>query len=207
MPERLIKDNALYRSILDAVPSPILIVDDDVKIVDFNLAAALLVSEKPEAVIKSCAGDVLNCIHSIESEAGCGKSSSCEHCIIRNSVNKAIAGQSSFREKTKMTLSDKTGTKDIYLSVTTSPFEYLDEKLFLLILEDISELIGLKGIIPICSNCKNVRSDKGFWERVEKYVQRHSEAEFSHGICPECSEKLYGDQDWFVQMQKENKKE
>lgn len=51
----------------------------------------------------------------------------------------------------------------------------------------------LSGLIPICPNCKNVRDDKGFWEQVETFVRDHSEAEFSHGICPECMESLYGD--------------
>ncbi|MBU0513540.1 MAG: PAS domain S-box protein [Proteobacteria bacterium] len=49
----------------------------------------------------------------------------------------------------------------------------------------------LRGLIPICSNCKKIRDDKGFWQQVEVYVREHSEAEFSHGICPECMKKLY----------------
>ncbi len=49
----------------------------------------------------------------------------------------------------------------------------------------------LKGIVPICCNCKNIRDDKGFWSQVEKYVSSRSEAEFSHGICPKCVRKLY----------------
>jgi DNA-binding response OmpR family regulator len=55
------------------------------------------------------------------------------------------------------------------------------------------EIKRLKGIIPICSNCKKIRDDKGFWEQVETYIASHSDAEFTHGICPECTEKLYGD--------------
>ena len=49
----------------------------------------------------------------------------------------------------------------------------------------------LGGLIPICSNCKNIRDDKGYWNQLETYVKEHSEAEFSHGICPECAMKLY----------------
>jgi hypothetical protein len=51
----------------------------------------------------------------------------------------------------------------------------------------------LKGLIPICSNCKQVRDDKGYWSQVETYISNHSEADFSHGICPDCMEKLYPD--------------
>jgi len=51
----------------------------------------------------------------------------------------------------------------------------------------------LRGIIPICANCKKIRDDKGYWNQVEVYIRDHSDAEFSHGICPECVQKLYPD--------------
>ena len=49
----------------------------------------------------------------------------------------------------------------------------------------------LQGILPICSFCKKIRDDKGYWDQVEVYVSKHSNAEFSHSICPECMEKHY----------------
>jgi len=49
----------------------------------------------------------------------------------------------------------------------------------------------LKGLIPICANCKNIRDDEGYWHLVEAYIRDRSEAEFSHGICPDCAKKLY----------------
>ena len=49
----------------------------------------------------------------------------------------------------------------------------------------------LRGIIPICAHCKNIRNDKGYWSKVEVYVSEHTEALFSHGICPACMKKLY----------------
>ncbi len=55
----------------------------------------------------------------------------------------------------------------------------------------LSEVKTLRGIIPICSNCKKIRDDDGFWQRVEIYVRKHSEADFTHSLCPECAETLY----------------
>lgn len=55
----------------------------------------------------------------------------------------------------------------------------------------LDEVRTLRGIVPICARCKNIRDDKGFWNQVEKYVSEHTEAEFSHGICPDCAKKLY----------------
>jgi PAS domain S-box-containing protein len=49
----------------------------------------------------------------------------------------------------------------------------------------------LRGLLPICSSCKRIRNDRGYWEQVEIYIRDHSEADFSHGLCPECARKLY----------------
>ena len=55
----------------------------------------------------------------------------------------------------------------------------------------LEELQTLRGIIPICSHCKNVRTELGDWQVIEEYVRDHSSADFSHGICPSCVKKLY----------------
>ena len=59
-------------------------------------------------------------------------------------------------------------------------------------LEDaLSKIKTLKGLIPICASCKKIRDDKGYWNKLENYIEIHSNAEFSHGICPDCLERLY----------------
>lgn len=55
----------------------------------------------------------------------------------------------------------------------------------------LEEIKTLRGIIPICAHCKKIRDDGGYWQQLENYISKHSEAEFSHGICPECIKKLY----------------
>ena len=57
--------------------------------------------------------------------------------------------------------------------------------------EALAEVKTLSGLLPICANCKQIRDDKGYWSSVEKYISNHSEAEFTHGICPDCLSKLY----------------
>lgn len=60
----------------------------------------------------------------------------------------------------------------------------------------MAEVRTLEGMIPICSSCKNIRSDAGYWESVESYIMAHSDARFSHGICSDCGPKLYGSEEW-----------
>ncbi|MBN2600758.1 MAG: hypothetical protein JXR87_02050, partial [Candidatus Marinimicrobia bacterium] len=57
----------------------------------------------------------------------------------------------------------------------------------------IAEIKTLGGLIPICASCKKIRDDRGYWNQVEKYISEHTEAVFSHGMCPDCMEKYYGD--------------
>ncbi len=68
--------------------------------------------------------------------------------------------------------------------------------------EALDNVRTLKGLIPICSHCKKIRDDKGYWNILESYIQKHSDASFSHGLCPDCSDKLYGNNDWYLKMKK-----
>ncbi|MCI5140033.1 MAG: hypothetical protein D3922_16865, partial [Candidatus Electrothrix sp. AR1] len=57
--------------------------------------------------------------------------------------------------------------------------------------EAMSKVKVLSGFLPICASCKKIRDDKGYWNQIESYIREHSEADFSHGICPDCAAKLY----------------
>lgn len=57
----------------------------------------------------------------------------------------------------------------------------------------LSEIRILSGLLPICAACKKIRDDKGYWNQLESYIRTHSQAEFTHGLCPECSRKMYGE--------------
>ena len=61
----------------------------------------------------------------------------------------------------------------------------------------ISKIKVLKGLLPICATCKKIRDDQGNWNDLESYIDRHSEAQFSHGICPECAIKMRKELDEF----------
>jgi PAS domain S-box-containing protein len=67
------------------------------------------------------------------------------------------------------------------------------ERLIVKLEKALEEIKRLKGILPICSSCKKIRDDKGYWQQIEAYIRDHSEAEFSHSLCPDCIKKLYPD--------------
>ncbi len=66
--------------------------------------------------------------------------------------------------------------------------------------EALEKVKILSGLIPICSNCKKIRDDKGYWNQLEQYIETYSTARFSHSMCPDCSDKLYGNEEWYKKM-------
>jgi hypothetical protein len=65
------------------------------------------------------------------------------------------------------------------------------ERLILELQNALAQVKTLSGLLPICSSCKKIRDDQGYWNQLEVYIQDHSEAVFSHSLCPDCAKKLY----------------
>ncbi len=67
----------------------------------------------------------------------------------------------------------------------------------------LSEIKQLKSFLPICSSCKKIRDDEGYWNRIETYIEQHTDSVFSHSICPRCTKKLYGNEAWYQETLKD----
>ncbi len=67
----------------------------------------------------------------------------------------------------------------------------------------LAQVEQLSGLLPICAKCKKIRDDKGYWNEVDFYLEKNSQAKFSHGMCPDCSDELYGNREWYKKMKKE----
>jgi PAS domain-containing protein len=191
MPQRLSEMSDMVAAVIDAIPSPIFVVDDDVVILGYNQAAAQMLAQAPELVIRRRAGELLHCVHASETPEGCGRAEFCKDCPVRISVTAAISGSRVVRRRARMELLQEGHTEPIYLLVTTAPFSHQGKSLALLILEDISELMELKNLLPICTQCKRIRNDQDYWQSLEAYFREHLDLGFSHSICPECAQKFY----------------
>ncbi len=101
-----------------------------------------------------------------------------------------------YRERTEVLINEVRQQRDA-LKATNTQLE-----------QALSDVKTLSGLLPICASCKKIRDDQGYWNQIEAYIENHTDAHFSHGICAECQETLYGDTDWYkrkMQEQKENK--
>ena len=94
----------------------------------------------------------------------------------------------------------------VKITIEMALYKHLAEQEKAKLLADLQEALAhvktLRGLLPICAWCKKIRNDNGYWEELEAYVHEHSDAEFSHGICPECMEKYHNEY-----LERRNKKE
>lgn len=176
----------MLRTVFDALPSLVFVVDQDVRIQEYNAAASDLMMSDRKTVFQRRAGDVLHCIHSIEVQEGCGRAPFCKDCIIRDSVTEAFQGNRVVRRRTKIEILRDANRTEIYALITASPFSFMNRSLVLLVIEDINEIAELYRMIPICSVCGKVRDDKESWMRIETYLKNSWDIDFSHGFCPDC---------------------
>lgn len=181
------------KAIIDAVPSAIFIVDQDLQIFDINQAASKMVGVDSVIILRKLCGEILHCLHEKESTAGCGKTDFCSDCVIRESVEKATQGKSNVKQKYKLKVQRGKDIEISYMLISAAPFEYNNQVYAILTIEDITELTKLRKMLPICSKCKKIRNDKQFWEDVDVYLRKNADIKFSHGICPDCSNKLYSE--------------
>jgi hypothetical protein len=183
---------SLSQVILDAIPDPVLAVDDDVRVLDCNRAARALLGPDPGAFLQRRAGDLLRCLHAADHPGGCGHGPHCASCVVRSSVGESFAGARQLRRKTRMQFLTTEGREpeEVHFLVTTSAFQWEGRRRVLLVLENVTELVRLRALMPICAWCKRVRDDQEYWQSVEMFMKAHLEVDFSHGICPECLEEV-----------------
>jgi len=182
-----------FEALFNAVPSPAFVVDHDVNILDFNAAAGQFIGAERTEVLRRRGGDVLHCIHAHDDPEGCGRAPACKHCVIRNSVNEAFEGNKTTRAKAWLERENGDEAVGLYAFVTASPIGGQYEGLALLILEDITELMELRNMLPICARCKKIRDDEDYWQSIDVYLNKHLDVTFTHSICPDCMRKLYPD--------------
>jgi len=183
--------DAFWQVIFQANPLPMFIVDEDVRIGEYNAAAGGFFKESKSKILRHRGGDALHCVHAIEGPEGCGTGAYCKTCMIRNSVTKAIQGNATHRVRAKMELLQDGRTVRIQLLVTATPIQFEGRQFVLLILENITELLTLRELLPVCAHCKKIRDDQEYWHEIDAYFAEHMEMNFSHGVCPDCMKKFF----------------
>lgn len=180
-------------SLLKAMPLAVAVLGPDLTLVALNGAAEKVFGSAEVEVVGQRPGDAFHCVNAAATEAGCGHSIDCGECLLRRAGLDAIAGQTVEQRELSIRVRQRGVTEDKYVLLSTSPFRFADQDLAVVLLQDVTLLHRLRGILPICAGCKKIRRDDRAWEEAETFISEHSHALFSHGICPDCCQRLYPD--------------
>jgi nitrogen fixation/metabolism regulation signal transduction histidine kinase len=182
-------DGNLATFLLKTMPLSLMIVNNEARVEVINEAAQKLFGiSSEEAYLQKC-GNILKCTTAYNPE-GCGECVVCMKCVLRKSVLEAMGGKVISRNKGTFNVLCNGEVKIMNLLVTAAPMFYENNRMVIVLIEDISLIAQLQGLIPICSVCHRISNESGEWMALEKYLMNHSEAELTHDICPVCSEKM-----------------
>jgi PAS domain-containing protein len=189
--QNILQKNDLFKTLFDAIPALCLVINSEGRVITLNSSMKNFLNITSEYAFLKKAGHVLHCINTIDAPDECGFRQACKSCILRQTGMNAINKNTVNRAKGKLELLVNDKHKVIYFMASSAPYNYNGTNMAVIIVEDISEIVNLKGLIPICASCKKVRDDEGYWSRLETYIENYSDAEFTHDICPDCIQKLY----------------
>ena len=130
----------LFKSMFDAVPEILLLIDQDFRIIHLNSAALTLMNSGREGGLPLRIGAAAHCIHATETSGGCGHSTHCGDCLIRNSVYKAFQGGMVRRETAQLQTLNKGTVAELYIMITASMLHFEGADLVLVVMEDITNL-------------------------------------------------------------------
>ncbi len=173
----------VLEELLEGLPVPTLVVDAGVRTRALNRAARRLIGVEPGGAPAS-GGDILRCLD-VEG-GGCGDTGECADCVVRTSVDRAMAGSEVRRERAFLNLpaGDRTG-KAAFL-VSAAPLQHDGRRYVVLTLENAAGAVPTRSLPPVCARCHKVRDGDGAWEPLQSYLGSHAGTEPGHGLCPEC---------------------
>jgi PAS domain-containing protein len=181
--------DGISASVFDAIPFPAFIVDDDVRVLAANPAAGRFLGQESSSILRQRGGEVLHCINS---SSGCGKSAACPDCVIRGAARFALAEGQPVRRRARLECVEDGSVREMHALITASPVVYDSAACVLLFIEDLTLLFAMTDVLPICMGCKKVLNND-LWLQIEAYLDAHLDLKFTHGLCPDCSTRLYPD--------------
>lgn len=183
--------NNYFETLFNAVDVPVFIVDKNHRIWGANQKADEFHEDASRGVVRLLCGEAFHCFHEKNSEESCGKTEFCNDCFLQKIVAEVISTQLPYKDMVRLQILRQDAVKDIWLKVSGKPISLNDQTYAVLTLQEITELMELRDIIPICMHCKKVRDDQEYWLRLEEYLETHINLEVSHGICPDCFKEKY----------------
>jgi len=184
-----------YKILFDSLQEAVIVVDRDYRIYDVNEAGCLITQKDRDQIVGSHCYEVthLSKIPCFDKGVQCPVKTVFETGertrVIHN--HSAISGKSRWEEIIATPLENEDGKINLVMEEVRDCSELLKNQN---IIEELKhEIQTLQEMLPICAKCKKIRNDDGYWENVEEYIGKKSNAVFTHGLCPVCAKELYPD--------------
>ena len=215
---KLIRETRLLHTVFDTVPTALLIIDEDMRVLFANGIFLSLLAREDEEVAGRSFGEVVGCLCDNCTSNGqrlC-PNEECTRCGIRNSLRKIFSGElESFAQDVILqkdgremdlrmsagvlnlegsrfalvSLLDLTSLRELERRLAAKNTEL--EETVVTLENTLKEIKTLQALLPMCSNCKRVRDDKNYWQDLEEYLAERSGTIVSHSLCPDCLRTLY----------------
>ena len=185
----VIDDRGIIKEILDALPSAVCIVDEDVRIQEYNATAAELITAAKNAVLQQRAGDILHCINASAIMGGCSRSPACKSCTIRNSVTDAFRENRIIRRRGKMQLIPPKKCIELQILLTISPFSLQGTRYALMMIEDFDQITKLCRMLLVCHACGKMLDGDTSLDWSDASASTNDDINCSKSYCPDCLRK------------------
>jgi PAS domain S-box-containing protein len=182
---------AVLRMVLDASTDPIFNILEDGTYRYVNLAFSTAFGKRPEEVIGMRIWDIFDAAEADKRMAIVKQAFATKQTIVFDVQVPAVDGDRYYMTSVRPQLDAEDGVNSVVCiskEITERKrVEVEREQLIKELQAALAKVRTLSGLLPICAHCKKVRDDEGYWTRIESYISAHTQAEFSHGICPECA--------------------
>lgn len=187
--EQLLPEGSSLLALLDAIPSLAFVVDADATVLEANRAARLWLADGAAVRLKLPPGDVLRCIFPRDSRGDCGTTEGCPSCGLRRSIEAAIAGRPAPRRVAHMLVSPAGRPEDRWFLVSASPLALEGRRLAVVVLEDATQLVELRELLPFCPGCGASREAPDPLGQARIFLRKHPDFLLADELCADCRDR------------------
>jgi PAS domain-containing protein len=187
--EPLLPEGSSLLALLDAFPSLAFIADADATIIEANRSARQWLGDGVGLELGLSPGAVLQCIFPRDSRGDCGTTDFCPSCFVRRSIEAVLSGKPAPRRLAHMILGAAGQPEDRWFQVSASPIELADRNLVLIVLEDATQLVELRELLPLCPGCGASRESFDLLAQARVFVNKHPDFLRADELCTECRQR------------------
>ena len=187
--EPLLPEGSSLLALLDAFPSLAFIADADATVLEANRSARQWLGDGVGTRLGLPPGAVLECIFPHESRGGCGATEFCSSCVLRRSIEAVASGRAAPRRVAHMIVGAAGKPEDRWFQVSASPFALEGRKLVLIVLEDATELVELRELLPLCPGCGASRESSDPIAQARVFLRKHPDFLRADELCADCHQR------------------